>query len=301
MKKSAFSLIEISVVIIIIAIILAGIAQGSRVISSMKLTTAANLTKTSQVSAIKNLNLWLEPTVEGNLFNSNNSTNVDEGNNIKTWTDINPQSASKNTASQTTLANMPTFRNNMINGLPSLYFDGGDCFNITDNLFGYDYSVFAVIKTNNTTGSATDHAYSGAGVVSRDVPGAYFDSIPLAIVGGYIKTFVGTTSTSTTVPSGGTSKLVNDNIPHILFASRDMSNGTVNLYVDGANNLSQTSIDNSPLITDGNTSIGCIGSSDTGNRYTGYLAEVIAYNRVLKPEERQAVEQYLSKKWGIKI
>lgn len=35
--------------------------------------------------------------------------------------------------------------------------------------------------------------------------------------------------------------------------------------------------------------------------YQGNIGEIIIFNRGLKNEERQAIENYLSKKWGIKI
>ena len=35
--------------------------------------------------------------------------------------------------------------------------------------------------------------------------------------------------------------------------------------------------------------------------YSGYIAEIIIYNRVLLNDERESVSKYLSKKWGIKL
>ena len=33
----------------------------------------------------------------------------------------------------------------------------------------------------------------------------------------------------------------------------------------------------------------------------GDIAEIIIFDRALKAEDRKAIEQYLSKKWGIKL
>jgi hypothetical protein len=35
--------------------------------------------------------------------------------------------------------------------------------------------------------------------------------------------------------------------------------------------------------------------------YSGYIAEIIIYNRVLLNDERESVSKYLSKKWGIRL
>jgi prepilin-type N-terminal cleavage/methylation domain-containing protein len=57
-KISAFSLIELSVVILIIGILVAGVTQSSRLIAQFRLKTAQNLTINSPVSSIKNLSTW---------------------------------------------------------------------------------------------------------------------------------------------------------------------------------------------------------------------------------------------------
>jgi hypothetical protein len=38
-----------------------------------------------------------------------------------------------------------------------------------------------------------------------------------------------------------------------------------------------------------------------GNAYNGEMAEIILFNRALKNEERQSIEDYLSRKYSIKI
>ncbi len=64
---SAFSLIELSIVILIIGTLIAGVTQGSRLVRISKLRTAQNQTSTSPVSSIDGLALWLDAVDEINI------------------------------------------------------------------------------------------------------------------------------------------------------------------------------------------------------------------------------------------
>jgi prepilin-type N-terminal cleavage/methylation domain-containing protein len=68
--KKAFSLIELSVVVLIIGILIAGITQSSRLVRAMKLNTARSLTRSSDVNSIRNLTAWFDATAEGVLSSS---------------------------------------------------------------------------------------------------------------------------------------------------------------------------------------------------------------------------------------
>ena len=68
-KKNAFSLIELSIVILIIGILVAGVTTSSRLIRAMKLISAKQLTQSSPVLTISDLLAWFEPTKEG-IFGS---------------------------------------------------------------------------------------------------------------------------------------------------------------------------------------------------------------------------------------
>ena len=57
--QKAFSLIELSIVILIIGILVAGVTQSSRLVSQFRLISARNITLSSPVPTIKNLAYWL--------------------------------------------------------------------------------------------------------------------------------------------------------------------------------------------------------------------------------------------------
>ncbi len=67
-EKLAFSLIELSIVVLLIGILIAGVTQGSRLIRQSKIKTAQNLTKNStNVTQAMSLN---QPQYEVNGLNN---------------------------------------------------------------------------------------------------------------------------------------------------------------------------------------------------------------------------------------
>ncbi len=143
--KKAFSLIEISIVLLIIGILISGILVGQDLILDAKIRSAQNLTKTSPVNKIPDLTLWLDVNAEQSLITTEVADRCLEkyvnyqdllGNNvICAWRDINPQkSLGSDTSKKIALSintshpltAMPNYVINGIGGLPSLYFDGAD-------------------------------------------------------------------------------------------------------------------------------------------------------------------------------
>ncbi|MBM5782065.1 MAG: type II secretion system protein [Pelagibacterales bacterium] len=120
-KLSVFSLIELSIVILVVGILIAGVTSGSRLVSEFQLQTARTLTNSSSVSGIKDLMLWYETSLESS-FDSSERTNQSA---VSTWYDINPQSSYKNNATKTTTASKPLFiEGGFPNNITAVRFDG---------------------------------------------------------------------------------------------------------------------------------------------------------------------------------
>ena len=92
--KKAFSLIELSIVILIIGILVAGVTQSSRLIREFRVSTAESLTQSSPVASIKGLTFWLETSLDASFL----PNEAEDGMVITQWNDINPQTTTKSNA-----------------------------------------------------------------------------------------------------------------------------------------------------------------------------------------------------------
>ena len=298
--KSAFSLVEISIVIVIIGILIAGISKGMDLYADFKLTTARNLTNNSIVNRIQGLTIWLESTSTKSFAKAEMSNNEA----IALWNDINPQRPMKINVTQATANKRPTYVKNAINNLPALKFADNlelrsvdivarDIFSpdqvtafLVQNAFSVDTSsttISWVATTNNTDGGTevarfNFHAPGGTSVV--------FD---------YYNTLV---SVSGHIPIANVANFLDRN--KIISAIRN-SNYTdirINYNERSANRSDANSVFSQSLI-----SPLVVGKfrKDSTYFFNGYIVEIIIFNRALSESERYEVEKYLSQKWGIGI
>lgn len=89
--KRAFSLVEISIVILIIGLLIAGISKATDMFYDAELKSLRSLTKGSRANRIPSLVLWLETTSEESMKSSERF----DGGNVSYWSDINPQTTNK--------------------------------------------------------------------------------------------------------------------------------------------------------------------------------------------------------------
>jgi prepilin-type N-terminal cleavage/methylation domain-containing protein len=282
MKKKAFSLIELSIVLLIIGIIITGITKSSVLVNSFRLSNAASQTKSSPVNSIPNLNGWWETTLPTSFTEQESQTSQL----LSTWNDINPQSSTKNNASSSSV-NRPTYQEGALNSLPTVRFDGSnDYFTLPDGTIPYNdanYTIFFVMKPTNVNCFCS---FLGSGdFATNNRSNAFrFDN------SGNLKNYwwfvdINTTNSPITV-----------NNPYILTFSYDNSVGR-KIFVNGVLNVSDTTKNRNS--TAQNNFLGRALSTDP--YFAGDLGEIIIFERNLKTEERQSVEGYLSKKWNIAI
>lgn len=286
--KKAFSLIELSIVILIIGILIAGITQSSRLIAQMRLSTARNLTQSAPMASIRNMIAWYETTSEKSFLDSES----EDGLPISSWNDITPTSITKFNLSQSTPSSKPTYSANSINNLPTLKFDGGDYLEIAYNsdLNPKTFTIFAISKIT----SLPDF---GAIISSRSLT---------SVTNGYILyanpasdfecwTGNGVANWGTNTPS--TLNLNQNYLISITFNS----SGVMKTYSDG--NFVGTRTETNFLVnSDRNTRVGAGRNESTPTYFlNGYIGEIILFERSLKDEERKSIEKYLGQKWGIKI
>jgi prepilin-type N-terminal cleavage/methylation domain-containing protein len=296
--KKAFSLIELSIVILIIGILVAGITQSSRLIRQMRLSSARSITQSSPVSTIKDLMVWLESTSEKSF----DDAEEENGLTVTNWYDLNPQGSFKYNAKANNVADKPTFVENGINGLPVLSATGSQVMLINDLTDSFSQSGFTWIGVLQWISPASGpKGYFG--LKSRTgVGGNSGVTLFLDDCNGQANCFRSISRADGTLNSETIKVTTNYNQykPHIISIVR--SKTSISAF-DGGVQLGTTVSDSTVNgIYDGNTPWAVFKyTNDNTLFFQGYAGEYIIYSRPLKDEERKSVEQYLGKKWGIKI
>lgn len=304
-RASAFSLIEISIVIIIIGILVAGVTQGSRLLNQAKLSSAKTLTRSAPVAGIKNLSLWIESTSDESF----QSADLDDATVITTWNDINPQTVTKaNLTDSTSTSTRPTYRTNIINGLPAVLFDGTDDFLSTTNFSNISTAatVFAVVRFPSTISATKAILSKRAGATSASVNiefgnGStttgwnYFDRAtayaPTALPGD-ASLATSTSYVASVVYTANSASGCGNTSTGFAFFHNGAAHATTSTTCGATTTYTPTAVSD-PLF------IGKQGLTTSPTFFSGHIGEIIIFDRALKKEERQSIETYLGKKWGI--
>lgn len=295
-SKNAFSLVELSIVILVIGILVAAITKGKDLYEDIKLTAARSITTSSSVSSIKGMVLWLETTMDKSFNNgSDNKSDItfDEVNNIEIWNDVNPSSAVKVKYTSSTSAKRPTVVRSGIAGLPSVEFDGVD-----DEMSSVaviprgsaDYTVAIVWSSKSQAGTGTlwDQASNPVADKQR---ATYSIS---ASAGDYNVGF----AASSTQTINFANKAKNSRPTSSIIV---MEGGTLTGYINGASN-SQTLTDAVGLIIgDAASRIGSSLLTTNSSPFKGQIAEIIIFDKALKETDVREIEDYFSQKYSIKM
>ncbi len=283
-KKSGFSLLELSIVLIIISALMVAVIKGSDLISQAKLSAARQITANSPILKIDGLVLWLEPTLPNSFLDS------EIGGLISVWNDA--SGANPNTPAQAlqgTLDNQPIYSSSAINGLPALKFDGSDDYieaSLSTAITSEQLEVFIVYKRIQIK------AWSGTSALYKNGSNDYDNVSSIALRDS---TAVDSLLTERNGANSATSPHPGNNVAFIYSTKFDGTNNTP--YINGTAQ--------SPVASAGNFGIDrvLVGARKNGsyNSFNGYVAEFIVFDRALSDQERQDVTQYLSDKYQIPI
>lgn len=284
MKKNshkAFSLLEISLVIVIIGILIAGISTGVDLLYDSKLTTAQSLTKSAPVQRIEGLFTWIETTSPESF-----TTTPKDGDPIGLIKDLGFKMDKVNFI-QSSSNNKPTYKPRNLNDLPALYFDGSNDLLLSEKTYNSSIfsnsqvTIFAVINYVGGTNTAV--------FLKHEISPYRTD---LEINGGKPR-FDFPNDTNTNIV--GTNSIFNKNV--IITAIADKVNQKI--YI---NSILEKNVANTNTIATTSSSQIYLGSNTGGGYYTNFnFGELIIYDRALTIKEMDLVTKYLSKKWGIKI
>lgn len=295
MKKniSAFSLLELSLVLVVIGILITCLLKGTALASASKMKSAQSLTTSSQVAGIDNMVLWLETTLKGSLTNSANSQILANNDLVASWNDINQQISAKSTVYQATGTKMPTFVADGINGLPSLRFDGIDDMlkntvsGSTPICLGDDsYTIAIVWKADSQGVPRYLVSESGSSAATHRVASIYIDA---ANNSG----FVGANNNYISIP------VVKGTSYATIVRVNNSNTQNVSLWYNANNPTTGASTNASALDLD--NSFFEVGSISNSAFFSGLISEIIIYDRDLNVEEIKILNNYLSKKYSIKL
>jgi type II secretory pathway pseudopilin PulG len=293
MKLRAFSLLELSIVFVVIGILVSGISAGIDLYQDFRLATARSLTLNSRVGRIEGLMLWLETTSEKSFENPRPK----DGDLIGTWKDINPSKISNFNLTQANDTLKPIYISKYKDSsLPALKFNNLQTIEKAD-VRGYDLfdstslTIFLVQNTSggqDTTLSWVPTNSSGNEIARLNLhlqhnSRSYFDFSKSGVGNGRIE-YINNIS------------YVNKNtIFHFM-----RNNSNMEMAINGAivaSNSASGTIESdlvAPFI---------VGKLRTDANYTfdGTISEIIIINRPLSSKETIEIEEYLSKKYSIKV
>ncbi len=298
-SKKAFSFLELSVVIILIGVLAAGIISGKRMISQSNLVAAQALTKSAQIASIPDLTLWLEPTLTGSITGATTGNELSNNDPISAWNDI---SGNKNVFAQSTSGDRPKYLASGINSLPSISFDGtSDYLDSTIAPIGNTNDAYTIVGVWRPTATPASFSYifSQCPAVITDGTcashGSYFSSSVLGFV--FNGSATAYTYKSSVVPVINTSYIT-------ILSINDAVANNVRLYINEIDTpiVATSGMQGSFNLGDDRAAIGTKAISGGGGFYfQGYISEIMVFDRYLKPSEITLINNYLSKKYNITL
>ena len=279
LRNKAFSLVELSISLVVIAILMSIVAGGANLIMSAKLSSARSLTARSPVPKIAGLVAWYETS---RLESFKASEAVDDGQ-ISAWYDVGPGSITKkyNTLTRTA-SSAVIYQQSGINRLPSISFNGSGRISV---------SSFYQGKSTQNTIFFVSSPYSLSNTPAPIDSGNSFTATPISYLSNGIRLYAGNNANFTT------SDCCSTNSSYIIAAYFNRTSSKA--YINDAKTMIGGVV-GSPgsNLMDGLT----IGTDRVGSfQFTGLISEVIIYNRPLETQERKDVMNYLSQKYGIAV
>ena len=272
-KPSAFSLIELSIVILVIGILIAGIVGGNYLYKKAMFATAQSLTKSSPLLAEKGMVLWLETTLPESFAN----TDPDNGGEISQWVDTNPHSGIK--VSLSVGASKPIYESNIAKGSPCVKFSGAD-----DNYFSFDGSFlsgtdYTILVVEKRSSSDADNYFlysdkSASGSDNQNLILGYKTNE--SVLHSQAGTDLGATNSNSYASS--VAGFDNDAPKVMVFTSSPKGKRT---YINGM--LTGESTDSSPISS--------LSTLYLGRGYHGSICELVIFNKEVSENEIKIISQ----------
>jgi len=214
---------------------------------------------------ISDLQLWLDASQLG----------LADGDSVSSWTDL----SNKNRhATQATAAKKPVFKTNIQNGNPVVRFDGTDDWMST--------AAWGDLLQPNTIFIVAKIPIAASKIILDGVDSTKRHQFSTGITENTLIQFAGTSATITQLGIRGNWAIAS------LAYNSPLSNAYINGVLTNTGNLSTNVL--SGLTLGGHPTIDDYHPSTD-------MGEIIVYNKILTVTERQRIELYLSRKWGVSL
>ena len=291
-NKKAFTIIEISVVILVISVMIVGVMTSKSMITKSRLANAQSLTQQSYVNEISNdIIAWYETSLEGS-FNASEIKN--DGSFITTWKDSNKSVVTKNNATVTTplnTANQPILVQNVFyNSIPGLRFSGDQYLNFNGTKFAKNsYTIFVVEQRSSN--KSENYFIGGTGSSLNSNLSLGYGNNTSILFSHYPS------------ESPNFNRSISSYKPQTPIIHTFLFNNTIGKKhsINGGSIAINTPAQTTSITSFNLAMIGAYNPSGTLKTYVGDLAEIIMFKRSLKTEEIKAIESYLGSKYGIPV
>lgn len=293
-KYRAFSLVELSIVILVIGILIAAITKGGKIYNEIKIKAAQSVTSSSRLNSMNDLVLWLETSFFENITTRQNDKNPQFGDNVKSWRDSRiARDSEKIYLTQDNEALQPLLIKDGIGGLPSIEFDGDILKSLKTPLRAGDktYTLVAIWQANYAN-------LSGRMIFSQD-GGSVYDMAALFIPSPSKIAFAGNNCDMSTAISD----IMAENILIVTINNNLTQNAK--MYINSNNPVVGTS-DNGSCASIQNMNLSDqqinIGSRSYGDQlFRGKISEILVFDRDLSQKEVEEINNYFNQKYGIKL
>jgi len=271
----AFTLVELSIVLLIIGLLVGGSAAGSKLIAQARVKKAYQLSNSTAILEIETDDYEKAVVAWYDVFNEE-SVIRDSSNVVSEWrSKVNTPLLYSLRQSSASLK--PVYRKLGASGLPGIYFTGGDKLVAANALLSSDES-WAIAVAYVPTITQTVHA--GIAAVQNSVVRARYDGLA-AFYNGigeprvyYYKVGKPNFFLLTVDDSGGASSVVSQHYLNNQGPNGNTGNPQSNIYTE---------------LTVGNTN----------NAYTGEVLEIIIFNKILTDEDVNVIRDYFLTKYSI--
>lgn len=272
-NRKAFSLIEVSIVILIIGILIIGVIGAKHMIKKARISAAQSITRSSPISSITNNKLWLETSLAEIVLEGASAN----GDYITNWQD---NSVNKASISTSAVGTGPTYSNS-INGVQAIKFDDTSNshylqINNAEFLNNTDYTIFIVEKRISHNSGVKNYLLGEEGSFSF----------------GYESETTIMQSHSQTPSADNQANIENlssyADKPRMITITHSKAEGN-KIYI----NATLANEDNSSEAKEHLN----LTTLAIGKGYNGEIGEIVIFDRDIKLVERKEIENYLSKKW----